>query len=332
VDAYFGPPELQEAPDSEPAQIAQEAAALKDELPDGWLRDQVYGVETTARVLAGEPIAYADEVERCYGVRPALAPPETYARAHAQLDRLLPGEGPVAGRLRRWEEDLHVAPERIGEIAEAVLDRARAWTNRVVALPEGERVEVEIVHGPPWLAFCHYQGDLLSHISINADLPIDASELLHLLLHEVYPGHHAERVCKDVALVREQGRLEETIVLVGTPQCLVMEGIAELGPPLVLDGPDGEGFAEIVRAHGVGLDLKQARAIAEARRPCGLADVDAALMLHSDGAGDDAILEHLMKQGLRTPEQAAKLLRFVREPSSRSYIVKIGRASCRERV
>ena len=74
VDAYFGPPELADevkaAPPVDPAALAAEAESLLGEIEDGWLRDQVAGLATFARVVAGETLAYADEVERCYGIRP----------------------------------------------------------------------------------------------------------------------------------------------------------------------------------------------------------------------------------------------------------------------
>jgi len=75
VDSYYGPAELKTEAESgdpvAPSQLAADGAALLAELEDGWLRDLVLGLETYARVLAGEPISYSDEVERCYGVRPA---------------------------------------------------------------------------------------------------------------------------------------------------------------------------------------------------------------------------------------------------------------------
>src|SRR4051794_16141875 len=75
VDSYYGPAELKEQTDAEdvvpPEELAAEGAALLAELEESWLRDLVQGLDTYARVLAGEPISYSDEVERCYGVRPA---------------------------------------------------------------------------------------------------------------------------------------------------------------------------------------------------------------------------------------------------------------------
>src|SRR5262249_60099490 len=100
----------------------------------------------------------------------------------------------------------------------------------LLGLREGEDVTLEIVGDVPWLAFCGYLGDLRSHISVNVDLPMSALELLVIAMHETYPGHHAERCNKEHLLVRGRGMLEETLVLVPTPQSLVAEAIAVLAP------------------------------------------------------------------------------------------------------
>ena len=77
VDAYFGPDELAaqvEAEEPTPIlELVEEADALVGATGDGWLRDQLDALRAYAGVLAGEPISYADEVERCYGVRPVRA-------------------------------------------------------------------------------------------------------------------------------------------------------------------------------------------------------------------------------------------------------------------
>src|ERR671936_2821147 len=117
VDAYFGPSELAAAVEAEPPvdprELVSAAEALLDELEDGWLRDQVVGLRTYAGVLAGEAGSYADEVEGCYGVRPAYTDEAVFTAAHERLQRLLPGEGPLPARYARWQDSTRIPPERI---------------------------------------------------------------------------------------------------------------------------------------------------------------------------------------------------------------------------
>ena len=117
VDAYFGPPELAAAveaePPVEPRTLVAAAEALLDDLEDGWLRDQVVGLRTYAGALAGESGSYADEVEGCYGVRPTYTDEAVFTAAHESLEGLLPGEGTLAERYKRWQDSIRV-PHRAG--------------------------------------------------------------------------------------------------------------------------------------------------------------------------------------------------------------------------
>ena len=325
VDAYFGPPELAAAveaePPADPRELVSSAEALLDELEEGWLRDQVVGLRTYAGVLAGEPGSYADEVEGCYGIRPAFIHEDVFTAAHEQLEGLLPGDGPLGERHARWEQSIRVPTEQIERTIAAVIEEARVWTRRLVDLPDGEGVDLKIVRDEPWLAFCSYPGDLRSRIEVNVTLQMSAIELLVLTLHETYPGHHAERCCKERVLVRDRGLLEETLVLVPTPQSLVSEGIAKLAPEMLLEGDSGAALAAVVHDAGIELDLAHALAVGRALEPCGWADVNAALMLHEDGADEREVQAYLERWGLMTPELAAHVVRFLQEPTSRSYIL-----------
>ena len=61
--------------------------------------------------------------------------------------------------------------------------------------------------------------------------------------------------------MRGRGLLEETIVLVPTPQSLVAEGIAELAPSLLLEGDGGAALAAVVHDAGIEFDLAHALAV-----------------------------------------------------------------------
>jgi hypothetical protein len=290
VDAYYGPPELAAAVDAEPPvdprTLVAEAEALLDELEDGWLRDQVVGLRTYAGVLAGESGSYADEVEGCYGVRPTYTDEAVFAAAHERLEELLPGDGTLAEHHERWQSSSLVPADQVERLIAAVIEEARAWTGRLVELPDGERVDLEIVRDKPWWASCDYLGALRSRVAVNVDLPLSAIELLILTLHETYPGHHAEACCKEHLLVRGRGLLEETLVLLPTPQSVVTEGIAVLAPELMLGSEDGAALAAVMHGAGIELDLAHALAVTRALEPCRWAEVNAALMLHEGGASE----------------------------------------------
>lgn len=338
VDAYFGPPELASGvaaePLTDPRELLAEAEALLAEPDDGWLRDQLAGLRTYAAALAGEPLPYADEVEGCYGIRPPRTDEAVFAAAHERLEPLLPGDGPLVARHERWRESTRVPAEHVERTVAAVVEEARAATRSLVELPEGEGVVVESVHDEPWLAYNHYLGGLRSRISVNVDLPTSALDLLRLAIHETYPGHHAERALKEQLLVRGRGLLEETIVLVPTPQSLVSEGIADLAPRLVLEGEAGGALAAVLHESGVDFDLEHALAVERALEPCRWAEVNAALLLHADGASAADAQAYLERWALFSPELAAHVVRFITEPTSRTYILTYaaGQELCRAYV
>jgi hypothetical protein len=208
------------------------------------------------------------------------------------------------------------------------------WTRLLVELPDGEGVDLEIVRDKSWLAFCGYLGDLRSRIAVNVDVPMSAIELLRLASHETYAGHHAERCSKEHLLVRGRGLLEETLVLVPAPQSLVSEGIAELAPEVLLDGEGGVALAGVLRDAGIEFDLAHARAVERAVEPLAWAEVNASLMLHDQGAGEAEVHAYLERWGLMTQLLASHVIRFLKAPTSRTYVMNYpaGRRLCRAYV
>jgi hypothetical protein len=329
VDAYYGPGELAAQVESEPLvapdELVQEAAALAGELELGderreaWLRAQLGGCETTARRLWGESIAWGDEVERCYGVRPESVPDENFAAAYERLDATLPGSGALAARYRAWADAQVVPADRLLAAAAALQRELRARTEALVGLPPGESVELGEVSGEPWTAFNQYLGGRRSRVEINVDLPMYAFSLPALVAHETYPGHHTEFAWKETLLVDRAGFLEETILLVGTPQALVSEGIAMLALDVAL-GDDADAVSERVLA-GVGVDYEaeSARAVREFRKGIGGLRVNAARGLHEDGWSRDEAVEYVRRWSLETHERAAGFVEFIVHPTWRAY-------------
>jgi hypothetical protein len=324
VDSYYGPSELKHQVDAEdlvpPETLAGDADSLLRELPDGWLRDQVHGLATYARVLAGEPISYSDEVEACYGVRPERFDENVYRAAQEQLDALLPGDGSLLERREAWRNANQMPPGQLMPVLSDVLAELRRRTADLFGLADGEEMFVEEVHDEPWWAFNYYLGGLRSRVVVNLDVPTTYDDLLDLAAHEAYPGHHTERSTKERLLVRERGLIDETINLVPTPQSLLAEGIAETAYE-ILGEEAREATVAIMRQHGISYDAEHAREVRRAFTPMRRLGVDAALLMYEDGATEEQAKAHLMRWGVLTERRATQSIRFVLDPTWRAYVI-----------
>jgi hypothetical protein len=346
VDAYYGPPVLAErvartAP-PEPARLVEDGRALIADVDSGaplddhsgneaapgptsgrrrrWLRAQAVGLLTTARRLAGEPIGYAEEVESCYGVRPRPVPEEELASAHRRLQEVLPGSGPLDERLIAWRESHAVPTDRLRAAIGSLAEDLRERTATLFGLPDGEHIEFELVTDKPWSGFNTYLGGLQSRVSVNTDLPVLSTSLAHLVAHEAYPGHHTEHCRKEVSLVRRNQWLEETIFLVGTPQCLVAEGLADLGLEVLL-GPRPEPVvAEHLRPLGIRYDAEVIATVSEASEALGAVRANAAWRLHAEGADPEVVVDEVARWGLLPRARAVKAVEFLLHPTWRAYI------------
>ena len=334
VDAYFGPPDIRRrvdaAPPEPPARLVDDARRLLRDVDDSdlesnrrhFLAAQVRGLHTTARTLAGEHIGYSDEVEASYGVRPRRTAEDVLAAAHKALDAALPGVGGLAERLNAWREQQVVPPDKLRAVVSSLSEDLRERTDRLFGLPDGEHIEFELVTNQPWSGFNYFLGELQSRVAINTDLPVLSLGIAHLVAHEAYPGHHTEHSRKEVGLVRRRKQLEETIFLVGTPQCLIAEGLADLGLEVVVSDDPGA-RAEFSASHlhplGVRYDTEVAATFAAANKGISGVRANAALLLHEDGADVDDVIDYLERWALLPRARAAKSVEFLTDPTWRAY-------------
>jgi hypothetical protein len=275
---------------------------------------------TTARKMAGEAIGYADEVEACYGVRPSRVDDEVFAAAHRRLDRVLPGSGPLSERLVTWRESHAVPVDRLQAAIGSLAEDLRERTRTLFGLPEGEVVAFELVTDQPWAGFNYYLGDLRSRVAVNTDLPVLSTGLAHLVAHEAYPGHHTEHTRKEVGLVRRRRWWEESIFLVGTPQCLLAEGLADLGLEVVMGRRPEEVVAGHLHPLGIRYDAEVVAAVSEAGEALGAVRQNAAFRLHEDGADADTVTDEVARWGLLSRDRAAKAVEFLVHPTWRAYL------------
>ena len=332
VDAYTGDPALPrqvaDEPRPEPRALTARARELRRELPGSGLPEdrvafldaQLVALECSGRTLGGERMAFVDEVEAYFGVRITPGDQDEYAEAHQRLDALLPGDGPLADRYAAYRSVDECPPDRLDGAVRELSSALRDVVRSGYGLPEGETVDYQIVTDEPWSGFNYYLGGLRSRVAINADLPHRLSQLPHLVAHESYPGHHTEHCRKERGLVGAGGRLEHTAFLVNTPECLVAEGLADLGIAATVGAGWGpwaqELYAEDLR---LPFDGELAERVAGAVRGLDPARQDAALLLHDRGASEDEVVAFLTRWMLVSERRARQSLRFLSHPLWRAY-------------
>jgi hypothetical protein len=331
VDAFTGDPALRREVDNEPPPqpraMAAQALDLLAALPDSglapervaFLSGQLTGLELSARRFAGDQIGFVDEVEGYFQVRPEPGDPEQYARVHTELDELLPGDGPLLARYAAFRRRDQCPPEKLRDAVAALHSALRDLVRAGYGLPEQETVEFVVVTDKPWSGFNYYLGDYRSRVAVNADLPQRLSHLPHLVAHESYPGHHTEHCRKERGLVDKAGHAEHQIFLVNTPECLIAEGLADLGIAASVGEHWGRWAGEIYADLGVPFEGELTERVQAAMLGLDAVRQDAALLLHDQHRDEDEVIAYLTRWQLTSQERARQSLRFLSHPLWRAY-------------
>lgn len=354
VDAYVGPADLKARVETEqlvaPARLREAAAALRErvarevEAPDraAWLTVQLRAFETLAAELAaelagatagstaGSTLPYPDLVAALFDHPIRWWDEAIFEAAAAELEALVPGDGPLLDRLAAWDADLTVEEGRVEPLARWLVERFRERGRELFGLPDGEALRIGLVRGQPWSGYTWYDGGRRSRVDLNLDLPIRAPDLVGVIAHETYPGHHLEHAWKEAELVDRLGRLEATLLSIDTPECLLSEGLAEVGRSFAVPPTDEAAFlAEVFAVAGLAVaadpvrcreTAERAAAIGRLRRRLGAVAVNAALLRHAEGRSAEEVVAYLRDVGRMSPERAAKRLEFIDHPLWRPYV------------
>ncbi|AQT78963.1 DUF885 domain-containing protein [Mycolicibacterium litorale] len=335
VDSFTGDPELRrivaDEPAPQPADLARQAEKLLADLPsvprvDGFTDQRadfigahLRALSCAARKFAGEPVGFVEEVRNYFDVDIARGDEERYRAAHARIDEVLGGTGPLVERMEAHRSADEIPPQRLEECIHAFSSALRDTVRATYPLPDAETIVYEVVTDKPWSGFNYYEGNYRSTVAVNADLKQQMANLPRLVAHESYPGHHTEHCRKEAGLVAGGDQQEQTIFLVNTPQCLMAEGLADLALYAAVGPGWGRWATEIYADLGLRFDGERAEALSEAT--AALADVrqDAALMLHDEHRDVDDVVAFLQRWLLVNDTRARQMLRFLSSPLWRAY-------------
>ena len=339
VDAYYGPPEWRTAAEAEKLPLPEVRARLR-KLGDDLARVDTTGLDDLSRrrqanlgklvqalgarlaIVAGEKFTFDEESRLIYDT---VAP--THGAAHydqvlAELDRALPGEGPVAARYQAFRNRFVIPPAKLDAVFQAAIAAARERTLRRIPLPAGEKFTLEYVTGKPWGGYNWYQGGAHSLIQINTDLPIFIDRAVDLAAHEGYPGHHVYSTLLEERLLRARGWVEFSVNPLFGPNAIIAEGSANYGIDVAFPGAERLAFERDVLFPLAGLEPAHAE---EYYRVL-------ALTKELSFAGNEAARDYLdgrisaaeagawlEKYSLMEPVRAQQRLRFIEK--YRSYVI-----------
>lgn len=311
VDAYFGPGEIREAAETEALTLAavrdrartldRVLAQAESKEPDTaarirGLRARLKALLARQELAEGNARTFDDESQQLFGTQAPDYDATHFEAILGDIDRLLPGENPLAERASAFRDQFAIPPARLSEVFGAAIAECRRRTLEFIELPANESFVLEYVTDKPWSGYNWYQGDAQSLIQINTDLPIFISRAVDLGCHEGYPGHHTYNALLEKNLVRDRGWLEFSLYPLFSPQSLIAEGSANYGIDLAFPEDERIAFEKEVLFPLAGLDAAEADRYYELAR----------LIQQLDYAGNEAARDYL--NGTITREQAIEWL------------------------
>jgi hypothetical protein len=278
VDAYYGPVEWKAQAKREKkalSALAVEADALSSrlaaipasdlghlgriwQLRRDFLSQQLRAAGGRIEILSGKKMGFDEQARLLYGASFPNHPDAYYQKLTLKVQKLIPGQGPLAERVEKYEDQFIVPRDRIDTVLQAAIAECRKRTRAHIPLPGTESFTLEYVTGKPWSAYNWYQGNARSTIQINTDLPLRMSDVISLAAHEGYPGHHVYNVLLEQELARKRGWVDFSVYPLFSPQSLVAEGSAEYGIDLVLPPRDRLKFEREILFPLAGLDPARA--------------------------------------------------------------------------
>ncbi len=337
VDAYYGPPQLQEdvkkAQQGLPAIRADVELALKDLAPQRasdpddalrivFLKKQLQSMLTRIDMLSGKKFKFDEETAQLYDAVSPHHDRAYYMRIVKQIDKLLPGTGTVSERLVAFRTKFAIPKDKLKPVFDAAITACRERSAKYITLPANENFVLEFVTNKPWSGYNWYKGDAQSLIQINTEFPIYVDRAVDLGCHEGYPGHHAYNALLEKSLVRDKKWTEFAVYPLYSPMSLIAEGSANYGIEMAFNEAERLAFEKSVLFPIAGIDPALAAPYAKLRKltaKLSYADNDAAMHYLEGSWTKEQTIEWLINVQLYPPEKAAQRVSFY--DANRGYVI-----------
>jgi hypothetical protein len=226
-----------------------------------FLLAQLHALERRAKVVAGERIAIRDEAATLGMTVPAYD--ATRAEdLRAELQKALPGAGTLPARLAAHRRANAVPRSSLDTVASRSVEECRARTPPLHDVPDGG-VELRYVVDTPWPAYTNLEPgtgnpnaepgtrnrnrnrNLRSVVALRRDVAWLEDDLLAVVCHETYPGHHVQQlIWSDLRMNR--GWQEFAVTPMFTPLAVMAERAANAATLLVVSREERSAVSRIL--------------------------------------------------------------------------------------
>ncbi|MYN02649.1 hypothetical protein GTP41_11120 [Pseudoduganella sp. DS3] len=337
VDAYYGPPELEQqaamhkqslAAIRAGVQVAQRDIAqhkggnADEALRIEFLSKQLKAMHARVEMMEGRKFSFDEETALLYDAVSPHHDRAYYMALVAKVDQLLPGEGTLPERLKAFRAQFVIPKDKLKPVFDASIAACRERTAAFMDLPQKESFVLEFVSNKPWSGYNWYKGNAHSLIQINTEFPIYIDRALDLGCHEGYPGHHVYNAMLEQALVKQRNWVEFSVYPLYSPMSLIAEGSANYGIEMAFTEAERLAFEQKVLYPMAGLDPALAPKYMELIKLLGklsYADNDAAQAYLEGKWTREQTIEWLVNVALSPPEKSAQRLSFYE--ANRGYVI-----------
>jgi hypothetical protein len=342
VDAFYGSAQWKTQAEKEKKSLdaigaeATELSATLAKTPDAatsgdemlklrreYLQKQISALAARVRMLKGEKLKFDDESRALYDAVAPTFPDSHFEEIIAQLEKKIPGTGPLWERYEMWRKPFVIPKEKLDTVFQLAIKECRARTRAHVALPPDESFTVEYVTNKPWGGYNWYKGNFHSVIQVNTDLPSYIDRAIDLAAHEGYPGHHVYNSLLEKNLVRDRGWVEFSVYALFSPQSLIAEGTANFGRDVAFPTKTARmKFEKEVLFPAAGIDASRADeyyAVQDLMKDLSYAGNEAARRLINGEIDESAAVQWLQRYAVMEPARAQQRVKFIKR--YRSYVI-----------
>ncbi|MCF8009223.1 MAG: hypothetical protein K9K32_05610 [Halanaerobiales bacterium] len=317
IDAYIGPKELKEEISKEkikkPIELIKELDQLLTSLKEvdfkktrkKYLKKQLIAIKTILRIINGEDIILKDEVELILDIEYSWVEESSFEKGLQYFKEGLPKKGELTKRYEEWiTRNMYnfKCSKKKREYLEYIIKEMANLSKKTLKLPEKENINLNFVSNKHYGASTRYLGNYISLVEINEDIPFNFFQLLPLITHELYPGHHTEFCLKEEHLINKRKYFENNIFLLNSPQLVISEGLGEVAFDIIFTLQEATEWMEqnIYKKFNINTDDLDLKSIIKASRYNSLDQIssNAAIML-DQGYSKDMVKKYIKKYSLQ---------------------------------